>query len=106
MGKDESIESPFMKTKVIQKSMNADDLIEKGMHYFALLIKAAKEEGRELEASALQGYIAGFTSTLMIVGFDGKDAVDLGDRLTKAILRVGGIETGCGNPNCTNCNKI
>lgn len=101
---NEPIKSPFSprNTKVVRNHLNSEQIIADAVHGFSMTLEALEAEGVKPRPEVLTGYIAGFTTTLSSIGFDKRDAMKLGMKLSDAIFDIGGVKP-CGN--CDACKK-
>jgi len=83
----------------VQKTMNAEDIIEDMVGGFASLLQSLMEENRETSPELLSAYVMGFAATLKALGFPNKDGRKLTLMLHDEIVRVG--TEGCGE--CEHC---
>lgn len=95
------------KIAMIHKSLSSDEIIKEGTKGFAMLIKASQETGMEMHEQMLSSFVAGFTCSLMVCGFNQEDAFGLSRKLLEKILSIGGmtIDGKCMKPDCKNCKK-
>lgn len=103
--KQQGIPSPFtVKATVIKGHATNGEIVEQMVDGFAATLAAYEELNKKADELTLTAYLAGFNSTLKVMGFKREDAERLTESVALRIIEVGNSpdDEPC---DCPNCNK-